>query len=318
MSTQEQKTLPYWEGFQVRNGSVYGTWENWGAFVDTVDAGGTLYWRHPTLQSSDRTESGGGDWYASQDWEDSLRLARNGWTEHAATIGLHAEQLQYTLLHGLEQGITRLDFEGLSWDLDAVMRGEPECWWATDPVPTMRASTAIVCNCVASCSITPRELIAKGTAVVSLARMLEFVRVPTEVWVVCTIGGGPDQSRSVMSVCLKRASEPFDISLLAYALAHPSAFRRQFFRASEMVPPFGSHKSGGPFGSGYGFVCDLKASEAAEICPPEKLIYVPGQGYNVSIGGPDKWDTPEPGKETEWVLGKLRKCGVVVREEQMV
>lgn len=280
--------------------------EDWYHFQETLNEKQPTY--DKSQLSSAKMDEGG--WYGTKSWEENAEMLRNGWKKEVPEFNKFVERFENETLQGLAFSNYNYDTEGVIWDLDRYMSGEPECWLNPIPDHDKVQGAQLILNLSASAYVTADTLRKRGAAVLALARVLEVASIPTEIWCASAIqesfwGGGSKDgvpNRLLFKIPLKRAGEIFDYSRLSYGLVNPSMFRRSIFRLMEMVPD--DVRSGIGIPGGYGMVEEMRESE---LPSGAHVIYVPAVGYRKGSG---KWDSPEEGEEATWIENKLKLCGV--------
>lgn len=99
---------------------------------------------------------------------------------------------------------------------------------ATSPVVRIDYSNSV------SAYITPKSIMLRGAAVLSLCNMLERRGYSVELRLVESAQVGSDIMRC--SIIYKKAGRPFDLDSAAFAIAHPSTLRRLNFAIYEQHP----------------------------------------------------------------------------------
>jgi hypothetical protein len=172
--------------------------------------------------------------------------------------------------------VTSREVIGDCWDMGEVLAGVPEC--AIDTQPYQRRQDAsietdqvlsIALGICVSANVTPAAIQRRGAALVALVDALEHFGVRCEVRIELgswwNQAGKDDSEYSLMSLLLKEADQPLEISRLAYIAAHAGFFRRIGFAWMERLQDVKVQY-------GYGKVCDVRktlgdeALEDAGVC----------------------------------------------------
>jgi hypothetical protein len=229
----------------------------------------------------------------TRNFEEACQLARFGWTKGTAM----AETVRASIQHQLEAQITtRQTFEwdvaGSDVDMGRYIDGEPENMLTfAEEVADGNKFVRITVTLSASAGVSKDEMTRKGVAVLALVDALENHGTRCEVDVVAAFslmsGKAPIYTASIR---IKNAQDSVEPDRLAFALAHPSMFRRIAFSLMEGLPKEYLHA----LGCCYGRPADAKPSEG---------IYVgPMQLWNDS-------------QAADWVISQLKSVGVAVKEE---
>lgn len=258
-------------------------------------------------ESSRRSASYGDYFTNTKTWEDAVKLATFGWTG----IGDAISNLSDSLVKHLSQYIlipeTRYAQEGAILDVARWLDGEPEHWMIRDESESTNTGNRVahvVYNMSASAGVSTEAMKAKGAAIAALVRLLDFSGIRTELDVISVVGysyyDGCDACE--FRVHMKSASQDLDYDLMAFALAHPSMFRRIGFSILESFPKPLAEKYRFTERGHFSYPCDYSSDLANK--------------YNVYIGssmaGEPYWQSTEDVQE--WILKQLTKAGVNLKE----
>lgn len=213
------------------------------------------------------------DFSGTHNYAEADKLARYGWkegrekmdkalSEAARTISMQAPPTQW------------LDVGGSFPLVPAAVAGDPmNMINIGDNQRAQRPVIRFLVNLSTSAAVTTETMTTRGAAILSWIDALENADLRCEL-TLCS--GSKDYDGNVfdLSIIVKRAQEPLDIDRIAYALVHPSMFRRQIFAAIERTPFQNSmeHTYGTP----------------ADIEPETDQIY-----FKRMFSGNDHWNNPQ-------------------------
>lgn len=248
---------------------------------------------------SSRKLNAASTWDSGCGWEKAVKLAQTGWPEGVRQFAIVSDRIQTTVAETVAPHSYRPDdTEGLFFDAGLAMQGEADYWFKREPCyAESDDAVSIVLNATASCGVGADVLIARGAAVAALASLLELEGRAVEVTLAYAV-----QASELLTTLVKVKSfnERVEGSILAFALAHPAAFRRLYFAWQESQPQAATRFN---VGEGYGFPTDVE-----KALLPKAAIYLGSAMW----GEPD-WENTETA--ARWVRGKLREFGVEVQEE---
>lgn len=242
---------------------------SWADFVDSAADDSLYAWRKSGQRSSHDSEfdrrSGG--WFATASFASALDMAlRRGWPEGREML---SESL--ALVSPRPETYPSIEFSvaGAFPCVPMFVAGDPECM-VMDPAATLKAARPIVridYNHWISAYVTPKDMMLRGAAVVSLADQLERRDFSTELRIVGNSAANGKAFR--YSIVYKRAGEPLDFDRAAFAIAHPSSMRRLAFAILEQIPELERD-----FKFGYGYPMHEPNDPTSGL--PGGAIFVPG------------------------------------------
>lgn len=216
--------------------------------VEAYLKGNPKKWRE--AQSKDNPASD--YWDFNLGYEGAVKLARDGWPDGAAMIDTALKALIPT--SGRDEGRWGYSQSGTSVALSRYLSGHPKNMRSCRK-KEMGSSKVLhmVVNTVASCAVNAKQMANYGAALVGLIDRLEARgrRVHLDCVQVIRTNGN---CRLAVGWNVKVASEQVDLSQVAFAIAHPAAFRRIGFAMMERSPSE-MHTTG------YGFCMDAKADD---------------------------------------------------------
>lgn len=169
------------------------------------------------------------DWDLGAGYQGALRLARDGWSEGVAMIDTALQAIIPASGREARWGYSQT---GGSVSVGRYLTGNPKCM-RNRRKRTMGAAPVLhmVVNVVASCAVKAERMANYGAAITGLIDRLENSgkRVHLDMVMVTNSKG----TRLSMGWNVKRASEPLDLSQVAFSIAHPAALRRIGFAMME-------------------------------------------------------------------------------------
>lgn len=279
--------------------------DSWGSYLDHCENVKPTKPANPRRSRQERnSEFDGG-----ASWDEALDLARNGWAEGESKVGAICRRLEDKIAHRIVRDDWNYDVEGQAFDVARYLQGEPEHWSRPEESYTITGHgerhVKIVFNGTSAWFVSAKAIIIKGAAIAALVEMLEYANQRCEVWLVMSVGSRLTKNLTKATFAtatrVKAYDQPLEISRLAFALAHPASLRRLHFAAAE-----GAHKSiveGVSAPCSYGRACEFNELD-------DTSVYVPCSGKTE----PNADWTSQEYAET-WVLAKLAKQGIVLRED---
>lgn len=171
-------------------------------------------------------------------WDEAVRLARQGWDEHrdeVDAIVTHVEN-QVDLDRFQTTFETHHDVTGGEVDLGRYLSGEPECMIESLPIRIAKKGRTVrlVVPFGYRASVSARQAIQRGAAIVALADLLAKAQHPVEVWATRSqsFAGGTSPTQYHANILVQRSDEPLDVNRLLFVFAHPAAYRRIGFAAT--------------------------------------------------------------------------------------
>lgn len=271
------------------------TADSWEDFVSSVEAS-TAHARYTGPKNPASRDSGcyyGGKEWSPHGWRDSLNLARSGWYEMEAKIRSMSESIARINAGSMcERVAFQMSCQGEEYDVGALLEGVPECMFLPTPEITQgRTIYRIGVYPGASGGEHPEAFIKQGAMTCALVASLEARGQTCEVFMSSRCGGGYGETTAIqIDVPLMSAGDPIDVPFLAFAVAHPSVYRRFTFammEADERCVEMGT-------GFGYGYVQNrngIPSGAPFDVCVP--------MAEHVS-GWSDQ-------KMAEWLTGELER-----------
>lgn len=219
------------------------------------------------------------EFYGVTDMKDADRLAQQGLPRE----GVEAIDLAQQKVAQMAGDLYRpaysdfYDTAGAYVDMGRYVEGEPECMVNFEPTeePGQSRIVALILNITYNWMISAEAIKQNGQAMFALVEAIETAGMQAEIWVDMHVRGydqyaAPYSART--AVRLKKAGEPFDVSMFMYALTHNSFLRAHIFNAmhthdEDVREACGIRPSGG-YGS-----CINNAQDMDDF--PPYSIYIP-------------------------------------------
>ena len=112
------------------------------------------------------------------------------------------------------------EYDGDEVDYDKLREGAP--YWQTckREMSIGPANFTLVVDASTNCSLSPRDILWKGAAGITVTNILEKAGFRTELWLIeYAKEVYTDGTDNMAAICLKRSSEPLNISTIATAVA---------------------------------------------------------------------------------------------------
>lgn len=294
-------TAPYAHSGMTMDVLYEERYPTWGDYVRRA-AHVSTYKTH-ACASQERNHPSDSYWDLRSGFAGAIKLAEEGWPEAEEMVSRLSSALFDQVSSRIERDYPMYDVEGdYSVDMARYLQGIPECVMYLQRTPVdgpERKMIRVVVNGFVSCGVSAEIYKARGAAIVALVNLLEFAGHGVELDVVFPMGcsDGPRQVRTWVRV--KNADQPVDIGRCAFALAHPSMFRRLQFSVMEQLPPEHA-RFVGALGGGYSTPLDVYGSDRGDL-------YISRTGlYDAS------WSSPAAAEK--WVLDQLQAQGVTLTQ----
>lgn len=209
---------------RVQMGSSYMDVENWLTHTRPV-------WRDDL--SREPGDYYGKTWSLGADFKEAKRLGREGWQEGADKV--HAG-LSLIAPPSNRHYKLRRDVAGHYPDVARYLSGAPDHMIRRGHEHATRPVLNIVLSSFLSAAVPASCLVNYGVAMCGAIERLEANGRRVELSVCFHSKMYHDRTEAMSGWTVKMASEPLDITALAFALAHPAACRRIGFAMYERLP----------------------------------------------------------------------------------
>lgn len=214
--------------------------QTWALFGDSLrDVAEYLHstpdvWGSASIGSRARHQ--GTSWDMGADYQAAWKLAYEGWTQGAVDLD--------TAVHAIEPDAVlpelRWDFGGERVDIPRYLGGDPACMISKGRQTRQRPVVHLVVNGSVSCSVSAKAIAAYGAALTAIIDTIENAgrRVELDlVYALHDLGAGwGGKMRGLVGWKVKAAEDHCDMASIAFAIAHPAAFRRIGFALIERLP----------------------------------------------------------------------------------
>lgn len=187
-------------------------------------------------------------WTKTESYDDAQELLMNGWNAEVENIERELKKFSKTITVNRNKQIKSI--AGYAPCVPNAIRGVPKSMFATKSVKReeKKRSVHIILNNTASCDTKSDELMQSGMTVLKLAMVLDRMGVRTKIDVIPKMSVKGDSCYGC-TVSIKDYRQPFNLSKIAYPLAHVSFFRRHGFRYFETMEGFSNSKMASTYGS---------------------------------------------------------------------
>lgn len=175
--------------------------------------------------------------FAGAGWEETLRLARDGWSARlpeveadVAALRTGSGRVRTTVL------VPRWDVTGSEVDIGAYLAGEPECMIDAEPQQATTHGRVVSFLIPASYeNFIPHQVIRnRGLALSALCSSIIMAGHGVEIW--SGFGGRVADTRASAVARVISPAEPLDLGRLIFALAHPAMLRRLWHSIWDSTP----------------------------------------------------------------------------------
>ena len=241
--------------------------------------------------SSDAGNAKSKTWDLNAGWAGAETMAKDGWSEGAKDLDARLQTIMPSAGRQARWGYSPA---GSSVMVGRFLAGHP------NNMRTRRRKQAgsapvyhIVINGNASCMVNGEQMKNFGCAMVGLIDRLENTGKRVMVDIMYALKEG--EARYSCGWNVKKASEPVNLADLAFALAHPAAFRRIGFAMIERGPSRDAN-------SGYGYCADICELDMPD--PTPGLMLVDGINHE-----PGRCNTP--GDALRLAVEQINKAAVI-------
>ena len=215
----------------------------------------------------------GSGWAGTDTWEEAVDLATNGWTD-----GLRELRYKINSDNKFIKGISnrfkmRSDVTGSFVDVDAYIRGEPECMMEFEMRTEPRFATIFVSGVASSC-VGAEEILNRGRKILEVVDALEQNNIRTRI--VQIIASEKDDNQDRLIITCKDYQQRLDMESLNFALCNAAQLRRFAFAAWERAPREWREKVGFHQGlfAGYGRPIDGIKKVIKDMAPTDNEPYI--------------------------------------------
>jgi hypothetical protein len=185
----------------------------------------------------------------------AIVLARHGWPDGAAQAKRLLADLELPPIQETHS-VTQYDVTGSYVDIGEYVQGTPECMVAFQEDKRAVRFLHIVVSGYYAAIQDSEEVMRRGVAIVAVIDALESRGIRCSVELLTRF-----HPTFEVSVRLKETTDPLNLDVLAFAVAHPAMFRRVLFGVADAQPDETRNRLGFRTGCGYGQVIPLEQSE---------------------------------------------------------
>lgn len=242
------------------------------------------------------------EWTGGLTWPEAKTMALNGWRDGLDRIDRYRAQIAPIITQQVLRPVQVYSVAGHYVDVGSYLSNDPECFITREYEQRNYPGRLfkLVCSVSFSAAITPETIIQRGAMVCALVDAIEFAGHRVEV--VCNDASTVRQSEEYrkglrksdgwfeVSVMVKKAQQPLDMSDLAFCLAHPAMLRRIMFSVAEIV-------GWSDFAHNYGYPAE--ATDKGDLYIREVFS-----------------GTVPDSEAIDWVLNELKRLGVDLIETE--
>lgn len=203
------------------------------------------------------SRTGSADFAGTRNWDDAVKLARDGWTGGLDKLNYKLENTDNIIKDIKNKFKTIQAVAGAFVDVPLFIQGEPECMVEFENTVENSFATIYVSLAVHS-GVDTDEITTRGRKVMEVIDALEQNNIRTKVVLVSYITGshgffgGNTGADDCVIINAKSYRDRLDIESLNFAICHSSFFRRILFAALERAPSDWREKMGYTSSYAYG------------------------------------------------------------------
>lgn len=219
----------------TRAPSTYTThFASWSDFVDQAENG------QSDMRECDRSSRDSprrDNWTpGTPTFKSAVTLARTGWELELPRVQSFTNDILGDIRPSLDTAFHSLySVSGAECDISRYLSGEPENMIELVPVQISHAGRVISIHVQLNINwmVDPVELLQRGAAIVALVDILTQLQHSVEIVGEIYHSAFDDSATQSVTVLIKEATSPLDISNLIFAIAHPATHRRLMFSLME-------------------------------------------------------------------------------------
>ncbi|BBF92661.1 DUF7192 family protein [Blastochloris tepida] len=171
----------------------------------------------------------------TESFEQAHALCRDGWKDGVDRVASIRDRINATRAHA--QRLARWDVAGAAPSVPRAVAGNPLSMRRMDDAQARRRPVlTLICNCATPAFVNQSYLIRYAATVAAIVDAIEEAGFSLTV---LAGGAGVTDARRVLTVTTaKEAGQPVDVARLAFALGHPSMYRRGVFASWGTEPGF--------------------------------------------------------------------------------
>ena len=233
-----------------------------------------------------------GSWYGDCDAATAIKRLTTGDESLVAASDALLAKLENALPHTKKFQWQRV-IAGQIVDVPEMLRGEPACMRRRVRARRNDAPVTIFMDLTSSAMISARDLLARGTAILALARALVEHRA-VELWGGIALGEGTWHGKAWSSTVAWRIdTAPLDLARAAFLLAHPAVARGIGYGLGPSCAQHASWSGSWAFGD-HGLHVSSQATRLRNALGASELLVIPPiYGLDPLVRAPLDWITRE-------------------------
>ena len=169
----------------------------------------------------------------TKSFEEAENLLRKGWNKEVKKMEAELKNFSGSVKSGYNKQIKNI--AGYAPCVPNAIKGVPKSMYATKTAKKDFKAIHIIINNTAAGCCSSKDLMESGMLFLKLATLLEKNKIRTKIDIIPKMSKTGDNIYGC-TINLKDYRQPFNISKIAYPLAHTSMFRRHGFKWWETLP----------------------------------------------------------------------------------
>jgi hypothetical protein len=176
------------------------------------------------------------NWYLTNSYEESIKLATNGYEEGLDRLMSTGTRFQYRV--NIPKNMPDVDFVGYAPHVANAIAGVPKAMISSAKVEQKARAISIMYSHGDSADVSGADFVEAGKNILNVINTLELRGYRVALYV---IDASCSRQVAISIVKIKDWRQPSNPLKLAYPLLHPSYFRRQGFKWLETYPYLEDH-----------------------------------------------------------------------------
>lgn len=248
--------------------------------LDTAEHGDTVGWNKAIGRDLSSRNKGNKGFYGTETFEEAMNFARNGWEEGRKKLIESNKQYEFYRKMERTPGDT-VDMVG-AFPIVPLYCADDPCHMAIvkEDIKNKQKVITFYVDISAPCGISSNTLLNRGAAVHSVVNELETLGFSCDIIMTTSYESSSGRSNELMrtEVPVKTAGYGIEPDRLAFALIHPSFFRRVGFAIIEKA----NEKVAGIIGPYYGNNSDLARNFFISLAEHQRAVYLPPLDYGTA------------------------------------
>lgn len=196
----------------------------------------------------------------------AVQMAKSGWPDGAAKARALLDKLDVPPIVDTHSATVN-DVTGSYVDVGEYVQGTPECMVDFKPDTRPVRFVHVIVSGIFPWQLKGDNIMQRGVTIAAIVDALESRGIRCSVELLTRFGARYEPGHYVdVSVCIKDTTQPLNLDVLTFAVAHPATFRRLLFAVGERQPEDIREKFGFKQGRSYGRVVPIPA-------PPDALVF---------------------------------------------